>query len=146
MKKKVVMLVVLLLILFSVGVGCEEVEFWNFKSFFEMFDKEEVVEEEPAVPTPDYPLQEDSWEEIVQIEVLEEGFSPKVVEISAGQTVIWMNKRKTKTFIVGMRELDDMRSKFLEFGEVFSWRFDEPGTYTYVDSIVIGKTGKVIVK
>ncbi len=83
-------------------------------------------------------------ESYVKIIITEEGFDPEVVEIEAGDTVFWINKRdKLKALVIGMREITEMNSGFMEPEEVFSWTFDTPGNYVYTDGVVIGKTGEV---
>jgi len=74
-------------------------------------------------------------------------FDPPEIEVQVGQEVVWMNERDNlKAMVVGMREISSMRSKFLQPGDKFSWTFIEPGNYQYVDAVVIGSLGKIIVK
>lgn len=113
---------------------------------------------EPALPSPDHPPSDEVMmvEEAVVDEVMVNGlvevnitktdFEPKVVEIKVGQEVIWVNKRDiVKASIFGVREMSAMKSGFLQPGETFTWTFNEPGKFTYVDAVVIGYSGLIIV-
>ncbi len=82
-----------------------------------------------------------------EIVVTEKGFSPNELTIKLGQKVTWKNERdQLKALVLGMREITSMKSSFLQPSEKFSWKFSKPGTYTYVDGVVIGTTGKIIVR
>jgi len=68
------------------------------------------------------------------------------VNVKVNQPVIWKNEQRSlQALIYGMREISGMRSGFIEPGESFTWEFSEPGEYVYVDSVVIGRTGKIVV-
>lgn len=82
-----------------------------------------------------------------QVIITNEGFEPKEIRIKSSQTIIWKNERKYwRTLVRGLREINDMDSGFLEPGDSFSWTFTEPGEYTYVDGVIIGKVGKIVVE
>lgn len=78
--------------------------------------------------------------------ITENGFEPKEVEVKINQRVIWKNKReRLPALILGVREISEMKSVFFQPEEYFYWSFSEPGEYTYVDGVVIGRVGKIIV-
>jgi plastocyanin len=39
-----------------------------------------------------------------------------------------------------------MKSPMIHPGENFTWTFSRPGVYTYVDAVVLGTVGKIIVQ
>tara|TARA_Y100000310_G_C20313201_1_gene637209 strand:- start:137 stop:610 length:474 start_codon:yes stop_codon:yes gene_type:complete len=79
--------------------------------------------------------------------ITEKGFQPQIVNVTVGQRIVWKNKQKTfNSMVAGVREADQMRSKTLGPNDHFIWNFSKPGTYDYVDVVIKGKTGKVIVK
>nr|MBT4247245.1 hypothetical protein [Candidatus Woesearchaeota archaeon] len=79
--------------------------------------------------------------------ILEEGFTPQTLQVHQGETVQWVNKRlHTKSILNGVRALSKMRSPMLEENEIFTWEFNTKGTFVYVDSVVIGRIGKIIVE
>ena len=47
---------------------------------------------------------------------------------------------------MGVREISALNSGNLMPKETFSWKFDASGRYTYVDGIVIGYSGEIIVE
>ena len=68
------------------------------------------------------------------------------VTININQEIIWKNEQeKLQALVYGVREISGMKSGFIQPGESFTWQFSEPGEYTYVDSVVIGRMGKIIV-
>jgi hypothetical protein len=82
----------------------------------------------------------------VEVVITEEIIGLKPIEVKVNQPVVWKNEQKRlQSLIYGMREISAMKSDFIEPGESFTWSFSEPGEYVYVDSVVIGRTGKIIV-
>ena len=82
-----------------------------------------------------------------RISILEKCFAPEKVSVKVNQPVIWKNERKhVKSLIVGVREISGVRSNFLNPDDAFIHQFSEPGEYTYVDSVVIGVVGKIVVE
>ena len=70
----------------------------------------------------------------------------ETVTIDVDQEIIWKNEQdKLKALIYGVREISGMKSGFIGPGDSFTWTFSEPGEYTYVDSVVVGRSGKIIV-
>tara|TARA_Y100000310_G_C20431617_1_gene691748 strand:- start:47 stop:520 length:474 start_codon:yes stop_codon:yes gene_type:complete len=85
--------------------------------------------------------------EPVVVLITEKGFQPQIVNLSVGQRIVWKNKQTAfKAIIAGVREAEKMRSKTLEPNDFFTWNFSKAGEYNYVDVVIIGRTGKVIVK
>jgi len=80
------------------------------------------------------------------IVIEDKGFNPPRIEVKVNQLVSWRNAReRTKSLVYGLREISSMRSPMLNPGGSFTYSFSRPGRYTYVDSVVIGKVGEVIV-
>mgnify|MGYP001119303695 CR=1 FL=1 len=76
-------------------------------------------------------------------------FVPSEVEISAGDTVKWVNNKLAPHNVV-VKGHPELSHKALAFapGETFEETFDEPGTYTYYcePHRGAGMIGKVVVK
>ena len=130
----------------------------NGIKLMELSIREEViveVEKEPSQdprPAEEVPIiieekeTDEQLSEFVEVSITDKGLEPKIIEIEIGETVLWKNERvRTKAFLVGLRELNAMNSGFLEAGEVFSHKFEKRGKFTYVDNVIIGFTGRVIV-
>lgn len=104
-----------------------------------------------AVFSPSYELQQEAEEdnsESGQIEIIitKEGFVPEKIEIKRNQTIVWKNGRETlPALIMGMREIS-MVKRSLQPGESFSRVFSDPGKYFYVDGIIIGYSGEIVVE
>ncbi|PIN76821.1 hypothetical protein COV17_00905 [Candidatus Woesearchaeota archaeon CG10_big_fil_rev_8_21_14_0_10_36_11] len=82
-----------------------------------------------------------------EISITQDGFHPKKLIIEKGQTVIWINDRASlEALVIGVREISEMRSSFLEHSNTFTWTFAEPGEYTYVDAVMIGTVGMIVVQ
>lgn len=89
----------------------------------------------------------DEVKDTVEVQILKRDFDPKEITIKVGQSVTWENKRsKSQALLFGMREIYEMKSGFMEPGESFTWKFNKAGKYEYVDAIVIGMSGKIIVE
>jgi plastocyanin len=83
---------------------------------------------------------------VKEIIISENVFRFETVIINVGQKVIWKNgQKRLPALINGVREISAMKSGHLQFGDSFSWKFTEAGEYTYVDSVVIGRVGKIVV-
>lgn len=81
------------------------------------------------------------------IVIKENRFEPEEVIVKAGQEVTWINEReKLPAFVLGIREAIQIKSPFFKPGESFSWTFDKTGKYVYVDGVVIGITGRIVVE
>ena len=119
-------------------------------SKFVRLNNEEIKKEEDEIFLKYQPYinEESSWNfEPMEIMVTEDGFEPEEVIVKVGQEVSWKNSRKyTAVLIRGMRKISNINSGFLNEGEEFRWTFSEKGRFTYVDGIVIGKTGIIVVE
>jgi len=83
------------------------------------------------------------------VEITDDGFSPDVLNIKSGETIIWKNVRDgqfKKSMIVGAQKCIKVRSEFYQPGEEFSWTFTEPLKCTIVDGMVTTQTMKIIVE
>lgn len=79
--------------------------------------------------------------------ITENGFEPKTVWVKANQTIVWKNGRKqTPALVYGVREISGMKSGYIFPAGNFSWNFLEPGVYTYVDAVVLGRVGRIVVQ
>ena len=93
----------------------------------------------------DSPLVEEV--EYIQVSIKRTYFDPKEIKVKVGQPVTWNNDRSNlQALLFGMREIHEMKSGFLYPGESFTWTFDKPGKYQYVDAIIIGISGKIVVE
>lgn len=72
-------------------------------------------------------------------------FSPTVVAIKKGASVIWTNLDATSHSISGTGAMADMQSTPLAAGSTFSYSFDEPGEYIYRCREHSNMFGKIIV-
>lgn len=89
-------------------------------------------------------------EEIIvpkKILITEKGFEPIEIKVKTNYPVIWKNQRlATKSLVYGVREIFGMKSGMINPGENFTWQFSEPGIYTYVDAVVLGRVGRIVVQ
>lgn len=75
------------------------------------------------------------------VRIINFAFDPQSVTIHKGETVIWTNEDSTTHDI----NIDGVVSPPLKAGEIFSKRFDTPGTFNYTCGIHPGMKGTVIV-
>jgi plastocyanin len=68
-------------------------------------------------------------------------FKPATIQVSVGDTVTWINEDSATHTITGQ----DFDSGNLGQGEIFTYTFDEAGTYDYECTIHPSMTGTVIV-
>jgi plastocyanin len=81
----------------------------------------------------------------VEIDIINTGFSPALIEIDAGDTVQWTNQDPIKHEIAFLDlAIDD--SGILDGNGTFTFTFDEPGEYTFVCGPHPGMSGKIVVK
>ena len=92
----------------------------------ESMEEEEMMENESME-------EEDTMEsEETIVEISEDGFDPSDAQITAGDTVTWMNNDSIAHTIIDDEGVFD--SEEIEPGESYSYTFDEAGTYTYTSS------------
>jgi plastocyanin len=125
-------LVLCLLVLFGITSIAIPYELSLSPFFSTPFD---VVKESPKIYT----------RHIVRVN--DTGFTPEVLTISRGATIEWRNERKKLPFLLlGVREIVSMKSSVVNPKESFIWTFENNGTFTYVDGVILGQSGKVIVE
>ncbi len=88
----------------------------------------------------------------VTVEYTDEGFSPKVVEISKGETVLFVNKSSVSMWVASNNHpahtilpTFDQFGK-VPFGETYQYTFDKTGEWEYHDHINARQLGTVIVR
>jgi len=121
--------------------------FYSFYSSFEAVEMEirTKMVEDSELETND--IKEPNIEETLIIKIIEGKFVPNEMVVERGQEVTWVNERKrNKALVRGLREINDLDSGFLNPGDSFKQTFSEVGEYTYVDGVIIGVVGKIIVK
>lgn len=72
----------------------------------------------------------------VVVELVNQAFSPKQIEIERGTTVVWVNKDATMHHIIqsgvpASGKPPRWKSGKLFFGDEFSYTYDEAGTFLY---------------
>jgi plastocyanin len=70
-------------------------------------------------------------------------FSPQILTVPAGTTVIWTNRDDVPHTVVS--EDGKFRSHALDTDDKFSYTFTQPGTYSYYCSVHPRMTAKVVV-
>ncbi len=81
----------------------------------------------------------------VMVEIKDFAFSPKVIAINPGDTVIWTNKGKTSHTVTGVSGAFLWDSGNLTSGESYHRTFSAEGRYEYHCNIHPGMTGTVVV-
>jgi len=71
-------------------------------------------------------------------------FTPMELTIAPGTQVTWVNKDDVPHTVVSVEH--KFKSKALDTDEMFSFTFQDPGTYEYFCSVHPKMTGKIIVK
>jgi plastocyanin len=71
-------------------------------------------------------------------------FAPLTVTVKAGTTVTWTNKDEEPHTVVSLTGL--FRSGALDTNDSFSFRFDKPGSYSYICTIHPRMTGTIVVQ
>jgi plastocyanin len=81
---------------------------------------------------------------ITEVQIQEFRFAPATIEVSVGTTVRWVNHDEephTVAFLDGQ-----VASPALDTDDVFSRRFDAPGTYAYRCAIHPHMAGTIVVR
>jgi len=73
-------------------------------------------------------------------------FAPATLTVAPGTTVTWINHDDEPHTIVNSGTPRLFKSAALDSDEKFSFKFDQPGTYTYFCSIHPQMTGTIVVK
>ena len=158
MYRKVSLLVLILLSVLNVTAGNNDTFVEELFPFFrdlvldidDSSNKKERVQEEILEEIPKN-IEEIviETEEISPVEILitEKGFEPAKVVVKAGQSVVWHNERpRLRALVIGVYKSAGIDSGFLKPGRSFMMDFREVGEYKYVDGVVIGLVGKVVVE
>ena len=80
----------------------------------------------------------------VTVEIKDFMYAPRTMTVAVGTTVTWRNRDAEPHTIRGADEL--LRSGALDQDEIYSVRFDKPGTYRYGCSIHPQMMGTIIVQ
>lgn len=82
---------------------------------------------------------------LMDVEIIDTGFAPALIDIEAGTTVRWTNTDPIKHEVAFVDlQIDD--SGIIGEGETFFYTFDTPGEYTYACGPHPGMSGKVVVR
>jgi plastocyanin len=73
-------------------------------------------------------------------------FSPGTITVAPGTKVTWTNHDDEPHTVVSAGDPKLFKSGALDTDDVFSFTFDEPGTYSYFCSIHPHMTGTIVVK
>ncbi|CCF84571.1 cupredoxin domain-containing protein [Nitrolancea hollandica] len=82
--------------------------------------------------------------EEVQVRIVDFAFEPSTITIKPGTTVVWTNDGPTQ-HTTASKEGNVWESKILEQGDVFRYRFEQPGTFPYWCTLHPSMLGTVIV-
>lgn len=82
---------------------------------------------------------------LVEVEIINTGFAPALIDIEAGTTVRWTNQDPIKHEIAFADLLID-DSGIISEGETFFYTFDTPGEYTFACGPHPGMSGTVVVR
>ena len=94
-------------------------------------------------PAPNKPMTQDSSSsEFTQVKITNFSFSPQVLTIHKGDTVMWTNMDSASHTVIGK----DFKSPVLNKNDTFKFTFNSTGSFDYVCSFHSEMTGKVIVK
>lgn len=103
----------------------------------------------PDEPAPSTPVEEaDNGEiteeetEIVDVEIRDFEYVPQNLTVKVGQTVRWTNYDDVPHDVVG----SGIESEYLQRGEIFTYTFEQEGTYDYICTIHPWMEGEVIVE
>jgi len=78
--------------------------------------------------------------EIVDVEIRDYKYIPESLTINVGQTVRWTNYDTVVHDVVG----SGIESEYLKQGEIFTYTFEQEGTYEYICTIHPWMEGEVI--
>ncbi len=82
------------------------------------------------------------------VTITDAGFSPATIKIKKGQGVTWTSQSHISQKLVGTHNQPQglATSEPLNFGDSYSFTFQDAGTYTYYDPAKVEHTGTVIVE
>ena len=85
-----------------------------------------------------------AYAKVVEVKIDNFSFSPAVITIPAGTTIVWTNRDDIPHTVVSDDKV--FKSKVLDTDEKFSFTFDKPGSYPYFCSVHPKMTAKVVVQ
>ena len=103
-----------------------------FVSFTGAAAAESLAIKEPATPTNQF--------------IIINTVTPETIEIYEGETVEWRNLQRPKKPIALVSDDGVWEDQIVYYGKLFSYTFEEPGTYEFADANNQYITGTVIVK
>jgi amicyanin len=86
----------------------------------------------------------DAAPQTVKVEIKDMKYEPKVLTITAGTTVTWVNVDDMPHTVTDKNRVA-FRSAGLDTGDSFTYTFDKPGSFDYFCTIHPYMTGKVVV-
>jgi plastocyanin len=81
---------------------------------------------------------------LVQVLALDSGFVPRTLTVRAGTTVMWLNEDGLPHTVTSSEGA--FASQALKPNEMYSFRFDAPGTYAYFSGFRPEFIGKIVVR
>lgn len=78
----------------------------------------------------------------VEVDVIDLDYDPREVTVAPGTTVVWSNRGDIPHTVTADGLFD---SGIMLAGDIFSWTFDEPGTYEYLCTLHPNMVGTVLV-
>ncbi|MEK6937827.1 MAG: hypothetical protein AABX04_02160, partial [Nanoarchaeota archaeon] len=110
--------------------------------------KEEEKKDEVIAETVPEEIPEEKFH-TYSISLTNTGFDPATLKIKVGDTVEWKVARNgnfKNGMILGTQNCVAIKSKILNNGESFKWKFDKVQTCTIVDGIITTQIGTVVVE
>ena len=80
----------------------------------------------------------------VTVEIIDFTYSPKVVSVTPGTTVTWVNQDDDPHTVTATEKA--FRSRPLDTDDTFTFTFSTPGDYVYFCSLHPHMTGRVVVE
>ncbi len=154
LKLLIVVVGIVLLLVVTSSALLSKLSVYDIKSFFytpfsKYFDNGSDLEDGDENQNDSLDLMEVDKETLspLTISLIDNKVALDEVKVKVNQPIIWKNDQKnTKSQIYGVREAIDIRSPLLNSGDSFKWVFNKSGRYSYVDVIVLGRSGVVIVE
>ncbi|HEU5048229.1 MAG TPA: cupredoxin family copper-binding protein [Rickettsiales bacterium] len=85
-----------------------------------------------------------AWAKDTVIEIKNHQFTPAAITVTAGTTVIWINKDDDPHTVLAKGGV--FHSAALDTNDKYSYTFTKPGTYKYLCTMHPVMTGSIIVK
>ena len=142
MRKKIIIFLIIFGVFFAAGCADNgDSEEPAPSTPVEEVNNGEIAGEEETVTIPEAGQDETGAEtEIVDVEIRDYEYIPERLTIEVGQTVRWTNYDTVPHDVVG----SGIESEYLQQGEIFTYTFDQEGTYEYICTIHPWMEGEVI--